>query len=161
MQIYSLIISWKMWTHDIVAYFLSIQWDPKKPLRPNGWVSSTPQNRLKRITPPSKKIYKPCGCFWYSPLVACLNNLQEQLIAPQHFNHQDLNDKSCVLAPNSNNVNLNQNVVFEYFTITEFQGLYGPLGNSSPCGGLAHFAHKCFGSFRISGNKNKDATDLW
>ena len=28
------------------------------------------------------------------------------------------------------------------FNILEFQGPYGPLRNSSPCGGLARFAHK-------------------
>ena len=28
------------------------------------------------------------------------------------------------------------------FKILEFQGPYGPLRNSSPCGGLACFAHK-------------------
>ena len=41
------------------------------------------------------------------------------------------------------------------FITLEFQGPYGPLKNSSPCGGLARFAHKGLGSFRISGNKKQ------
>ena len=41
------------------------------------------------------------------------------------------------------------------FITLEFQGPYGPLKNSSPCGGLARFAHKDLGSFCISGNKKQ------
>ena len=39
--------------------------------------------------------------------------------------------------------------------ILEFQGPYGPLRNSSTCGGLVRFTHKSFGSFNISGNNKQ------
>ena len=42
-----------------------------------------------------------------------------------------------------------------FFEEIEFQGPFGPLRNSSTCGGLARFAHKGLGFFCIFGNKKQ------
>ena len=64
-------------------------------------------------------------------------------------------------------INAKYNIMFNYvwhcmnMHILDLQGPYGPLRNSSPCRGLARFAHKGFGSFRISGNKKQRCDWPW